>query len=581
MTDAMRRTLAIIALLVFGAGSFAQRREFVGPPAPIEVKRLLIPADAIALAYADVLTFPPDVRILTRYVWLQEPSVAATKSVSATLNRISRNLSIIRPAVLHNGALLRVNLNDLATTKDELQEYVDTWELLRFEPKMNLLLTPNAQEIILKLPEEQQPLATIRNGDRFESAKLKDLTKKDVIRLNAGHLNPLTTLALQTETLSAAPVITRDYFEFRALASIQGKGPFKDIFGGLYLDFMGLRKFKDRFKAKTDLDGLLEYLQGQIVDNAENRIAIEHSGVTGERPRAVGFFPTRARGPLDGASYITITEDVEEEGIDFDQNAIATLDRRFFKPDAKEAIWVMKNGMLGYALFDGKDKLLDEANQNVVNDTTTPGPYTKRLQAASSCIRCHEAEGSSGFKPAKNDVLKLIGKGLDVFGDAKDPNRPIDETLKALSGQYKAQPDIFLRDARFGFQRAMTEATSAWEGPKVKPTDVVTLQAKEFERATNGYWYSLVTVPKALHELGFIVKPESLTPELLKRLLPPRVQEKTLGIIPADSRIDRIALGSSLTRAEWSLSHNFAQVRALEELARIRAIQKPKEIPKQ
>lgn len=565
---ALRQRLPILLALFVEQAAFGQK-EPLGPPPKIE--RLIIPAEAQALALADAIRLPRNVQLLTRYVWIREPGLDAQKSVSLSVNRISLNIVPVEPHVLFGGVLVRVYLLDLVEKNEQLQNLVDTWELLRFCPEFNLLLTPKLQELLLKLAEEKQPVAIIRDGDKFSEVQLKDLDKRDVIRVNAPHLDPKITLKLQELLQTSAPIVTREYFEKRALESIRDDGPYKDIFGGLYYDFMGLRNLAK--KGETDLDALLRYLGGQVVDRAENRTAIKKSKVTG-KPRAIGFFPTKALAPLDGQAFIVITEDVRRKSIDFDQDALATLDRRFFKPDAKEAIWVMKNKMLGYALFDGKDKLQDSAPSDVVGDRTVPDPHELDLLSASSCIRCHEANGHSGWQPAGNDVLRYARAGIKIIGDASDPGALIEDTQKNLQGQYKAEPAEFLNAARHQYQKAVLAASGPWSKPKSKPTDIVTLAAKEWEKTNNDYWYGDVTTAKAVRELGFIVKPEALTKDLIQQLLPPRVQDQVFGITPADLTIDGLAAGIEVSRVRWSLMHPFAQIRAIDALSQIRKIEK-------
>jgi hypothetical protein len=567
--------ISVCCLLCFADILRGDPKPFVGPQAPIQITRLLVPAEAQLLALSDLLTLPEDVRLLTRYVWIRKPSQERTQAIRTYLNRISRSTVAINPVVLFGGSLVRLNLLDFTERKDQLQEYIDTFELLRFDGVFNFLITPNLQELLRKLPEEQQPIPFVWHGKELRPAKLNDV-KADLIRINAGHLDHKIALALQNEAQSAAVIVSDTYFEHRSMTSIQDDGPYKDLLSGLYYDFLGLRKFAK--KGETDLDGLLRYLGGEIIDNAENRTAIKRSAVTG-KPRAVGFFPTRARGPIDGASYIVITEDVKRKSIDYDQNALATLDRRFFKPDAKEAIWTMKNGMNGYALFDGNDKLQDKAPDDVVADRTTPDPHETELQSCSSCIRCHERTAHSGWQPVGNNVRDYLEAGIDVFGDVKDPNATVEDTLKRLAGQYKYRPSEFLQKARNQYQKAMLEAGGAWTEPKSKPTDLITLAAKEFERSNNRYWYAPVTPLEATEELGFIINPKDLTKDLLQQLLPPRIKDRVGNIIPADIRIDGVAKGFDLTRVEWMLSFNFAQIRSLESLNRIREIQKKTEKP--
>jgi hypothetical protein len=570
----LRRSLrlALCGLLLEGAAQAQPKREFVGPPRPTELRKLATPAEAQTLALADLLSLPENQRPLIRYLWLREPSVERVKSITLDLNRVSRSASIFRPVPLEGNRLLRVDLQAFTDdTAKELQQYLDAWELLRFDPSFNLLLTPDALKVVLGIAEDRQPRAVVREGKTFRETKLSELKEQTVVRLNAGHLDPTVTAQLQAETLSAAPIVEANYFRFRALNSIQDDGPFKEVFGGLYYDLLGLRKLAG--KGQTDLAALLKFL-GAEEPTAEQRVGMARSLVTG-KPRAISFFPARSRGVLDGRAAVVVTEDPKDKSIDHSQNAMLTLDRRFFKPDAKEVIWTMKNGLNGYGLYDGNDKLQDEAPPDVVADTTVPAPHSKRLQAASSCLRCHEAEGSDGWKPASNDVLKRLRRGLDIFGDAKDPNRPIADTIRSLSAQYKAEPDRFLKDARNDLQGATLEATGPWEGNS-PPTALVKLAAKQYESDTLIYWYGEVTPDRALRELGFEAVPKEQAVVFLRRLLRPDVESAAFGIVPEDLRIGSLVTDFSVNRVEWSFVYAFAQFRAQRELGRMAREQGPK-----
>ena len=399
------------------------------------------------------------------------------------------------------------------------------------------------------------------------------MREQTVVRLAAGHLDPIVVAQLVRETGSAAPVVEANYFRFRVLNSIKDDGPFKVIWGGLYYQFLGLQNLKEQFKAKTDFDGLVKAV-GADEPTAEQRAGLRRSRVTG-KPRAIGFFPAKSRGILDGRAALVVTEDPKDKSIDHTQHALKTLDRRFLRFDAREVIWTQRNGLLGYSLYDAQGALQDEAPPDVVADTTIPAPHGKRLQSASSCIRCHEATGDDGWKPAANDVLSLLRGGLDVFGDAKDPNRAVVDTIKALSGQYKSDPARFLKDARNDLQASTLEATGPWEG-SAAPTAVVKLAALQYQADTLAYWYGEVTPEVALRELGYEAVPREGAAQFLKRLLQPDPADNFFGVfIPETVTVGSLRLGQPVSRAEWSLDYAFAQFRATRELGRMIREQAP------
>lgn len=542
-----------------------------GPKIPEpKLTALLTPKAVQLMAWEDLQSLPPEQRLLTRYIYDPKGGVDWVKSQSANLNRISRSSLIFRPVPMADNRLLRVDLSAMVFDLKELTEVLDTWELLRFDPTMNLLLTKSGIRIVLSIPENQRPHARVREGKVFADYPLHLLKDVDVVRINAQHLNPNITNSLQLETFSAAPVISSGYFETRALSTIQDKGAFKVIWGGLYYQFNGIKK---NLKKGTDEDLFFESLgvgdiaagitAQKIYDRlrSEQRLAMFRSDVTG-KPRQIDFLPTLNRRIGDGVSAVSVTHDIKDEDIDQSQHAIYTLRKAAFKDNAREVVFIKANGFNGYVLFNNKGELQDEVPFDVAGDSTVPNPHTKRLQCAISCIRCHEVP-HSGWIPARNDVMTLLEKGLDVFGDVSDLNRPVFETIRELSAQYKGRPDRFFAQARNSFQVSMLEATGAWIG---SPTAIVGVAGKHLQTSFNEYNYERVTPVKALRELGFESVPATGATKFLQGLLKPSLQDAVFGIIPEDPVIFALTHDLPIYRKDFAMIHAFAQFRAQREL---------------
>ena len=564
--EKLLRRLSALFLLMPSAAS-AQQRAFVGPMPQVKIEKLWTPSDAQSNALADLMTLPAEARPRIRYIWLREPSAEGIKSLTVTLNRISRAQRIFRPTVLADFRLARLDLAFLTfDVEKELEEMAEIYENLRFDPAFNLLLTPDALKVILSLPTTQQPIATVRSGNVFSLKPLSTLAEADVVRLNAGHLDAKTTIELQATTVSAAPVVSKEYFEFRVSNSIKDKGPFSTIFGGLYYDFKGIPKSAK--KGRSDLDALLESLGASGKRVAEQRVGMFQSGVTG-KPRAIDFVPATNLRVGDGQSFVVITSDVKDASIDATQHAIQTLRKQIFKPDGHEVIFSANNGMQGYALYDGQGTRVDEAPPDLVMDTTIPAQFSKRLQSCSSCIRCHEADAASnGLKPVANDVQTLLDRGLDIYGDLTEPNKSILRTVQETAALYKGTPDKFLRQARWQFQSAVTDAVGQWE--KAKPTDIVRMAARRWETDSNSHWYGRVDAQVALRELGFGVIPKQAALPMLRQLLKPDQDAKVAGVTFEDVRIGALMLDMSIGRIEWSLVQAFAQGRASKQIKQLR-----------
>lgn len=570
----MRFASAIAAALLAATASAQPKRELIqAPKSAPELRRLLTPAEAYQLAAIDLTTSVPEAdRVFTRYLWLREHDDEKVKCLAADLNRVSRGRVVFRPVPLAGNRLVRFDLRKLSFDfEKDISEIIEVWEKLRFDPSFNELLTPDALKVVLSLPEERRPFAVVRDGSGFATMPLHKLESAAVVRIPPRHLDLKTVLAVQTATLSAAPVVTAEYFQWRALTQVQGKDKlYQTVWGGLYYQFKGIKKSTQ--KGKSDLDVLLERLGATGEVTAEQRTAKGDSGVT-KKPRAERYLPARNRRLGDGPSAVVITEDVRFDSIDASQDPIMTLRRQVFRPDGGEIIWIEPNGFNAYALVNGQGELVDEVPQEIATDTTVPGAHPKVLQPAISCIRCHEAEGSDGWKPSVNEVQLLLANGFDVFGDVSDPDQPTYKTLQELGAEYKGNPDKFLKSARFAYQAAVLEATGPWG--KLPPTAVVRAAAKRLEADMNAYWYGNVSPAVALAELGFEVRDKAMAKAILSHLLPPSRESLTFGFYPEDSRIARLKSDLPMSRVTWSFIYPYAQARAQREVIRILTGGKP------
>src|SRR5262249_53356829 len=155
---------------------------------------------------------------------------------------------------------------------------------------------------------------------------------------------------LQAECHSAAPVVEGHYFMTRALSTIQDKGVFKTVFGGLYYRLRGIKK--STVKGASDLDLFFQELgignikagltQEKLFNDlrSDQRIAMFRSDITG-KPREVSGFHTPA--DREGASWGAITGDIKDGDVDIGDRSFANLltPRR----QAREAIFPTRTGL--------------------------------------------------------------------------------------------------------------------------------------------------------------------------------------------------------------------------------------------
>jgi hypothetical protein len=556
------------------------------------IKRLHVPQDASVLALEDLKTIPFSEHVFIRYLFLADPSPERVKAVTVAINHISRADAAVRPIPLADGFLLRLDLRTIGPVLDDLKEYLELWESFQFDPTFSILLTHDAAErLVAEVESELLPLVPVKGKEgSFTQTPLDkiDLEEVDVVRFNA-EVGP-ELAALQGMTQSLAPITEYRYFVFRGLSTIKDDGPFKTIYGGLYYELSGVKTAKQLKKKKgtTDLDVLLESLGVGDADKgikfrdllerlrSDQRVAMERSEVTG-KPRRIDFLNTlAARGDV---SFIAITNDVKDKSIDFKQHALQSLTT--LKPDAFELIWRRKNGFDGYALVKAVDESLqDEVPPDIAVDTTIPAPYTRRLQSAISCIRCHEADGSDGWKPVRNDVRTIVERRkkdgvnpLDIFGplELRKGQTPEDAVAR-LVGQYLGSPDKNLRRARDDYAEAVLRTTGPWERANRDQANVVEVVAQELGyEIYNGWWFKPVNAQGALRDLGFVVDKE-VAVLLLNKMLEPGRKIQMFGALPEGVTVDALRSGLEVSRSDWNLEQSITAARINQALQQFREL---------
>jgi hypothetical protein len=595
-----------------------QAQDKVGPPAP-SLKFLPTANDALALAAADCKAQHSAARPYLRYVWVTDGEVEHAKVNSLAVNTVGRGTDIIRPMPLGRDRLLvlRLNLRSYAPRAADLKEWLTTWEDFQYDPALNLLVTKGTLRIAqLAFPnakgrghvagweEQEVPPYQHTDGHTYRRKKVRVLRVKDfaladlkaedvdVLRMPSPELDPLAYGELAEMTASAAPLVTDAYFAHRALRTIKDKGLYATIYGGRYYELAGVPLAGAK---GTDEDALFESLgignveQGitaaKIFEKlrSDQRAAVFRSRVTGS-PRRGDFLRHLGVQPGVAQGLISVTHDLKSQSIDIDTHPIANL--LDFKDDAREVIWERANGLHGYSLYDGKGKRQDEVPPDVARDHTIPSPHHARLEGAVSCMACHEAEGSDGWKVFPNDVKTLLARGgkLDIFGDLKGGG--FVESVSRVAGLYKGEPEGVLVKARDDYARAVLLATGPWKESKAGQTDVVKFAASKLVNRARGHWYDMVDARQALLELGVWIPPPSAVvgvklpggdgADLFSRLVPPDkrlavvVAETGETIIPRDPREAALTAGLSISRADWDLTRAFAAERAAPHIAKLR-----------
>lgn len=566
------RCLAVVAMLL--TTSVVRSQE------PAKVTLLPGPAQAQAAALADASKLTPFDRQFVRYLWIPQGTNTPShiKVVSFTLNWISNATTISRPPVFggqklpeggYSPAIVRVDLRRYAPRPNDLERWINTWERLELDPSFNRLITSDTIKLLAETLAEVPFGVTKIEKDGTLVVRQADGTTKNVnvVRSPAPYLQPVIRAKLEQDLRTFAPVVRWDYFVMRALASIEDAGLFTDLLGGLYYQFIGVRKAKEAgFKKASDLDVL--FLDLGIVDDADKggaqakldrlasdqRVAMLRSNVTG-KVRAVYILPTLSSVRHRGIVFLTM--DVKDQNIDLLKNVFANL--LDLKPDAMEVIWVAANGSQRYALFNAQGALQQEVPPDIAIDHTIPTPYTKRLQVT-GCITCHGAKLLDGWQPIPNEV-QLTRKGLDIITDISDRNKAVPEILELLAAKYGGNADGTLTELRRGLIASVLQMTGPWPDDKDQ-TGVYGLTSGAIDKLRQAYWYEPITAKTVLEEIGVEHgKTDPLT--VLRDLLPPDPLSRNdlLRLIPEDVRVGQLLSGRGISRAHFALVEGFIRTR--------------------
>lgn len=582
--------LRLSPLLGLAIGLQVPAPKKIDPPPPTA-------AGAVQSVAEDSAGIDPFVRPYVRYLWVGSVTTEDAKVGSAILDANSRSPINRRPVPLESpaGILLRVDLRHYASTDQDLRELISTWEELRFDPAFNRLLTPDLLKY-LDIPADQLPrtVKTVRKkrtvnkdwpggpwkGTYYPPGKYQEeeeydeqievpfaASKDAVLRLLDPTAEPVLLAQLRIAHQSEAVIVSLPYYVYRSTSSVKGKGAYKDIYGGLYYEFGGVKTAKElKLDKATDEDVLFQFLGlGRIANGfsarqlfdelrSDQRVAMFRSDVTGKWRRVDIFTTPNNR---NGVGIVSVSHDPADDDVDVTQHPIFNLEQSTDR--AREVIYTKANGQPGYALFNGDGKRQDEAPFDVVADRTVPSPHTARLQNGASCFRCHWSDGNSGWKPLRNDVKTLLKGRLDAFGDLnfKDQN----DAINRIAGWYTGSPEKLFRRGREDLEQIVLKATGPWPDSPDQ-TDVVRLTGNRYSQIYNGYWYDQVDARKALRELG--INPPADAKQAVAefaRLVPPDARARVNGIILEDPRIAALREGLLINRSDWDLARSFAAER--------------------
>jgi len=430
--------------------------------------RPLSPNDSVIAAAADAASIAdPDIRYATRYLSLHHIPAAERAAYMQTLdfilNSLSRRRAISYAQTVNgsNGAVVRIFLDSyginatafenlairgsgpvrISTKRDQPEEYFAT---RKGETKK---VTKQRQK-----KDAQGRLLFYDAGTPRETPALEDYTE-EVKTFSGSWFDPAAMLALQTAVKSEYPIIRADWF----IANASLAPAYYELLGiKTHADFQELVRYRER---DYDLS-----TKGIVTDSAEVSL---HN-------RAILVTPTALGRYWETFDYLT------SQG---DDNLLRDLVKR--RRDAGEAFAEMPNGMQAFLLIDGKDKVLDVADGNIVSDQTTPWRHKLVFGGLAQCTMCHV----DGAKDVHEEV-RLSTKppfGLQIPTTEKQKAREVADLF------FSGNVDDPIAQTRLVYRQRIALATRGHTPEQ---------NTLAFKKAFLDFWQKPLTLADAAAEVG-------------------------------------------------------------------------------
>jgi hypothetical protein len=595
------------------------------PEPPVKIELRQTPNDAVRAAWADLSLLieaakQQGIDLDTsgyRYIWTPNATVDEHACVSFVINSVISRSDMNYPPgkprspiqIVDKGRLVRINLRELCPLNKgkDFEEVAKVWDQM-FNPyflieknevdkldQIKQVLIIKQEQVLVRIgtdvlgrpdigAEFDIVKFTDHEGSKFALVRYQD---KDAFILVDGKVEIVDRKEqIQEIKVGFKTNVFGPHIDSETAALLQGavsddprkltvnpivwcyslyKGALTQIDGGQYYNFKGIRPASEEEKKKglSDYDvfliskGISEKLITEL--RADQRVAMIKSFVTG-KPRRIDFFDRPAR-TSNNQGLIIVTQDVLDG--DYDVKSDPFLNLLNFKVGGKELIYEENNGHLGFILFDGNGNLVDEAPPNLVSDHTIPAPYTKRLQPAISCIRCHGRPGDSGWKPFENHVRTALASFLNVYDDKGGINqkRDVPDTLETLARLYQGVLDKPIRRAREDHSDAIVICTGLARNAKKLPWQFEDLSDALAERFSY-YDFTAVSPTIACAELGYVVEDEKQAVTLLNRLLGRLDPAIGVPVQREDVRLALLKQNIPINRYQWELVYVDAALRA-------------------
>ena len=487
------------------------------------------PVDAVHAVAVDVAALQAQGLDVSgvRYVWNPGGSVEDVALVSFVANSVlSRSARNFAPDVagspvqtLADRELIRLDLAGLCDDAAELPELLALWDRIR-----------NPYFLIANAGQQKQTVEPYQASD----GKTYDYKLVSVPAQFGPHVDLEEAAALQLALAAGNPIVWTQSLYQSALTQADG---------GLYYEFTQVRR--SRSESESDRDAWLRGLgvSSELISTlrADQRAGLITSKVTG-KVRVITLFSVPSRLGVN-QGLVSITDDPLDERVS-DPARDPFLNLLDFQADGQEVMAERPNGHLLYLLFDAAGNLVDEAPPNLVADHEIPRPYTRRLQPAISCIRCHGQAAEDGWKPFANEVREIFASGLGVLEDG---------TLAEVARLYAGKLDKPLDRAREDHSDAIVECVGSAVNADGLPWQFADVSAALTQRF-NEHLYQPVDAARACRELGYDAGEDAVASLQALLGLP------TSGV--EDIRLGLLLLGRSINRAQWELVYLDAASRA-------------------
>lgn len=270
-----------------------------------------------------------------------------------------------------------------------------------------------------------------------------------------------------------------------------------------YYELLGLGN-EDAKGAVVTLDQLFKFAFTDEKQAEKGRIktnAIVFVSAVSENNRVIETWPSEAL-PRGGAFWLTTDTFHETNDRKYVNNPLR------FKGDANEAIWSLRNGLLGFWINNAQRKRVDFADARIVRDNES-GFRDPSIWAMRNCRSCHQTgfrDITDAVRARARTLLPRRIPGLDekLNLNVVDPKDAVETQDKYLATDINE----LLEMDRLIYKNAIAKATY-WEvvGPGGVPLPLPTwtpeVSSGAFLTAARDYKYKLVTMEMLAREVGW------------------------------------------------------------------------------